>query len=334
MDRTGASCYIYAKASGMLAKSFTGSRAVNLFNAKSLQELWSLIFTEEVPVVPQAILAQTIEKKAVQKFIEEYKNFVNLYSKPYEVLVVLLQWFDFENIKLASGKLAGGKTDKIEFLQIKPFNIINYEKWPDLAKMTDKTELSWFNKIPSLKEENLFANKIDTQFVKKIWAAIQKLPKSQKGSAQKIIANHYSLMNITWALRLKVYYNMNEENIKNHLIFLGEHQSKKDLFAGEALKILDFKIDVFEDWAKWKYAKFLNRQNDSKIWKLDPAYFEKQVSNELIVTMKQEFHKNPFTAMVLITWFFIKRNELENIRTATEAIRLNVDKEQLMQNIV
>ena len=30
MDRTGAACYVYAKASGMLAKSFVGSKAVKL----------------------------------------------------------------------------------------------------------------------------------------------------------------------------------------------------------------------------------------------------------------------------------------------------------------
>ena len=57
MDRTGAACYVYAKASGMLAKSFVGSKAVKLFNVKSLQELWSLLFTDEVPAVPQTILA-------------------------------------------------------------------------------------------------------------------------------------------------------------------------------------------------------------------------------------------------------------------------------------
>ena len=72
MDRTGAACYVYAKASGMLAKSFVGSKAVKLFNVKSLQELWSLLFTDEVPVVPQTILAQKIEKKAAQRFINEY----------------------------------------------------------------------------------------------------------------------------------------------------------------------------------------------------------------------------------------------------------------------
>lgn len=333
MDRTGASCYVYAKASGMLAKSFTGSKAANLFNAKSLQELWGMIFTDEVPSVPQTLLAQEIEKKASLKFIDEYKNLVSAYSNPEQIILDLVQWFDYENIKDAAGKLASGNTESASFLQIKPFNILKYEKWPDIAGMTSGTELSWYDRVPSLEEENIFANKVDSQFIKKIWNSVQKLSSAEREVAEKVIAKHYSLMNITWAMRLKVFYNMSSEQIREHLIYLNDVKSSTDKFAGDALKILDFKIDSFEDWSKWKYAEFLNGNDDSKFWKLDPSFFEKQVAKDFNASMKREFHKNPFTSMMMVTWFFIKRNELENIRTATEAIRLNIDQEQLLKDI-
>lgn len=334
MDRTGAACYVYAKASGMLAKSFVGSKAVKLFNVKSLQELWSLLFTDEVPAVPQTILAQEIEKKAAQKFINEYIMLVSSYSKPAPVLLDLLQWFDYENIKNAGAKLAANNSGEIEFQSIKPYNILNYDKWPDIAKMTSGTELSWYNKVPLTEEVNLLANSVDTQFIKKIWSSIQKLPKPEREVARNIIAKHYSLMNITWAMRLKVFYNMDADKISEHLIYLDEKKSSGDLFAGDALKILDYKIDLFDDWAKFKYVKLLNNNDDGKFWKLDPLYFEEQVSKEFASSMKREFHKNPFTSMVLITWFFIKREELTNIRTATEAIRLNIDTDLFIKSIV
>lgn len=333
MDRSGASCYVYAKASGMLSKSFTGSRTVNLFSAKSLQELWNLIFTDEVPAVPQTLLAQEIEKKASQKFIDEYSNLVKAYSKPDQILLDLLQWFDYENIKNAAGKLAAQNSSEEDFQKIKPFNILKYEKWPDIAKMTEGTELSWFDRIPSLEEENIFANKVDTQFIKKIWTSVQKLPSSERQVAENIIAKRYSFMNITWAMRLKVFYNMDSEKIKEHLIYLDDAKPSTDKFASEALMILDFKIDSFDDWAKWKYVKLLNGNDDSKFWKLDPSYFETKVQKEFSASMRREFHKNPFTAMVMITWYFIKRDELDNIRKAVESIRLNIDQEQMIRNI-
>lgn len=334
MDRTGASCYVYAKASGMLAKSFTGARTANLYNAKSLQELWNLLFTEEIPAVPQTLLAQEIEKKAAQKFIDEYKKLISTYSKPYPILVDLLHWFDYENVKNAAAELAAGSTAKIEFQSIKPFNILNYDKWPDLEKMTEGSELSWFDKIPSILEVNVFANKVDTQFIKKIWDSVQMLSGTEREIASDIIASHYSFMNITWAMRLKVFYNMDAGQIKEHLIYLDEKKDSNDKFAGEALKILDYKIDIYDDWAKWKYAGLLNGNDDGKFWKLDPLYFEEKVAKNFASSMKREFHKNPFTAMVMITWFFIKRSELNNIRTAVEAIRLNVDTDSLVKEIV
>lgn len=53
MDRSGASAFVYAKASGMLAKSYIGKRTVKLFEARTLADLWTLLFEEEVPLIPE-----------------------------------------------------------------------------------------------------------------------------------------------------------------------------------------------------------------------------------------------------------------------------------------
>ena len=62
MDKSGADAFVYAKASGMLAKSFVGPRTQLIFEAKKLSELWSLLFSEEVPLIPEVLLAKEIEK--------------------------------------------------------------------------------------------------------------------------------------------------------------------------------------------------------------------------------------------------------------------------------
>ena len=49
MDTSSASSYVYAKASGILARSYTGGRAAKLFGVQKLAELWPLVFAEEVP---------------------------------------------------------------------------------------------------------------------------------------------------------------------------------------------------------------------------------------------------------------------------------------------
>ena len=44
MDKSGAGSFIYAKASGIIGKSFVGPRAQYLFEQKSLSDLWTLLF--------------------------------------------------------------------------------------------------------------------------------------------------------------------------------------------------------------------------------------------------------------------------------------------------
>ena len=82
MDKTGAGAYIFAKANGILGKSFTGSRAQKLFTVKSLGELWTLLFRSQPPMVPEVMLSQQIEEKAFSDFISQFVNFVNLYDEP------------------------------------------------------------------------------------------------------------------------------------------------------------------------------------------------------------------------------------------------------------
>ena len=49
MDSSSASAYVYAKACGMLAKSFIGARKDKLFEVSALADLWTLLFNCEVP---------------------------------------------------------------------------------------------------------------------------------------------------------------------------------------------------------------------------------------------------------------------------------------------
>ena len=89
MDRSAASAYVYAKASGMLAKSFVGSRAEKLFSVKSLRELYGLLFDDEVPAIPEPMLAKVIETKAQKYFVAQYTGLLENYSEPDEVLIRL-----------------------------------------------------------------------------------------------------------------------------------------------------------------------------------------------------------------------------------------------------
>ena len=78
LDKSAASSYVYARASGLLSKSFVGANANRLFSVQSLRELYTLLFDSEIPSVPEVMLAKEIEVKAAENFITLYKSLLSL----------------------------------------------------------------------------------------------------------------------------------------------------------------------------------------------------------------------------------------------------------------
>ena len=99
MDKSAADAYVYAKASGMLAKSFVGSRTIKLFSVNSLQELWTLFFSTEVPAIPEVLLAKKIEQEAEKKFLKEYISLLNDFFDNIrrELFLFLFFWYSYIN---------------------------------------------------------------------------------------------------------------------------------------------------------------------------------------------------------------------------------------------
>ncbi len=331
MDHSGASAYVYAKACGMLSRSYVGPRASKLFSVKSLPELWSLLFKEEVPSVPEVLLARKIEEKAVEKFMGEYGGLVSMYSKPDKIVIDLLHHYDFENLKIFGGALALGKKDRPQINDITPYNILNYKAWPDIARITQDTELSWYNKVPEVLEQQALDNRLDIQFIKTIWKSASALPAAERKPVQELIALRYSIQNMLWVLRLKVYYKMSAEEIIERLAFLDRSAGKDDVLAGKALEIIDKNALSYDDWASWKYADYLNPHEEGVVWSVDPRWVEERAKKEFFRKVLKNFHIYPFTAMVLVSWFFIKARELDYIRTAVEALRMDIDENQALE---
>lgn len=102
LDSSAASSFVYAKASALLAQSFTGERAAKLFSVQSLRELYTLLFEGEVPSVPEVLLSKEIETKAAEEFISLYKSLLAEYEKPSPILSEILSFYEYENSELSN----------------------------------------------------------------------------------------------------------------------------------------------------------------------------------------------------------------------------------------
>ena len=274
MDNSAAKSYIYAKASGLIGKSFTGERTGLLFTVKTMGELWTLIFNTQPPLLPEVLLARQIEDEAFKKFVAQYVYFLNQFDKRQKILELPLKIFDADNLKTVGAALCSGEKDCPPLSDIGDFSQFNFKAWPDIAKITEGSDYSWYNTVPDIHEQQKNDYHIDIQMVKSFWKELHTLSGDDFTILTNLFKTEYTLKNIVWALRLKINYQMSKEQIIQNLIYVTDAPTKEDPIAAPALAILDKEVDVWEQWANWRYASLLNPHTAGEIWSVDPSWIE------------------------------------------------------------
>lgn len=331
MDKSASDAFVYAKSSGMLASSFVGKRARLLFSANSLKDLWSLLFKTERPSVPEVLLAKEIEKESLRLFLKNYDSLLKNYSSPHELLVALIHFYEYENLKLVGSALAR-KEDKLPpVADVSPYTIINYNKWPSLRDMTKETVFSWYDTVPDFSTQKDLDLRLDRQYVKYVWDSALKSDASCRKELLSLIGEKFRMENVVWALRLKLYYDMERSEILSSLAYSSGEKNEHDVLVTEAQKILDFAPDDYQTWSKWKYSFLINPHTEGSVWRIDPRWVYNSYKREFVKKAYRMFHLHPFTDCPMVCWFFIKQNELDNIRTACESLRLGIPGEEALK---
>lgn len=333
MDKSGAGSFIYAKASGIIGKSFVGPRTQILFEQKSLGDLWTLLFNTPVPLMPEALLAEEIEKQAFKSFVSTYAYFVSLYSKPSSILTDQLLIYEAENLKEIGAALCSGELKCPDLIDIGNLQTLHIEYWPDIQKITKGTAFDWYNHVPEVHEQQKLEYKIDLQVLQQLWNSIRKMSGENREVLYDLFRNEYIINNIIWALRLKVHYQYKNEQIIQNLMYVTEKPSLDDPLAEPAIRVLDYPIDEYEAWQKWRFRDLLNPHTPGEIWNVDPGWIERMSRIKLSKNALHIFHQHPMTEASLIGWFKVKSNELSYIRTAVESIRLSINPNEAMDAV-
>ncbi len=330
MDTSAAFAYTNAKAGGILSKSFVGTRAEKLFSVKSLRELYSLLFSSDAPHIPEAMLAKEIEVQAEKSFIDSFVKLIKNFSSPSPIFSALLHFYDYDNLKEIVAALSLGEREMPKIADVHEFSLLNYKAWPNLKKITADSPVSWYNEIPEIEGQQNADSRLDSQYIEELWNAVESLPASERVLAKRLIGAEISSRNMLWVIRLKVYYKMDSDKIRAQLAFANKKAKKSDVLAGEALSIIEKDVGNFGDWKNWKYADHLNPHEEGVIWEIDPVWVERAFRRDFVRMAIRSFHKNPMSVMSLVSWFKIKQNELDSIRTVAEGLRLGETSKKLM----
>ena len=327
MDRVGADAFVYAKASGMYSKAFIGRRAKKLFEQSHVSDLWGILFTDEVPIVPEGRLAQLLERRIAERTASSFLSILSLYDRPDPLSLAYFSLYDCLNIKNACHMLPDA--ERPYFIDTKPFSRINIAAWPNFAAMTAQSPYRWFNRVPESAEQLAWENRLDRQYYSSIWEALRKLSRRDREAVEGQVIDEIVLQNIVWAMRLRVYYKKTEDEIIPTLAGVdGPAGMKKDV-ADPAIAILGKPLDSLDAWQGWKYASLLNPASPEGFWELDPRFFDLQRIRRLYMSAIRYFHKDQFTVGMLVMFFRICRLEEYVIRTAVEGIRMGAAESQM-----
>ena len=145
LDKSAASSFVYAKASGLLAKSFIGEKAAKLFSVQSLRELYTLLFEEDVPAVPEVLLSKEIETKAEAIFLNQYKGLLSEFENPAPILSEIINFYEYEISEKSDNADLNAKKDREQIMAL--WNALSSLKGSDRESLAQlyKMEISFKN---------------------------------------------------------------------------------------------------------------------------------------------------------------------------------------------
>ena len=335
--------YAYAKACGIIGKSFIGKRAYSLHNLHSLSELDRLVFPETSRDLPEKKLLSDLEKRISRRAVDSIIAIIECFSRPEEFLTRLLRSYEYADLKTALVSFQETYRSAPSYTDLRQFQTVRFKKWPDIKAMIEGTEFEFLlENTGDMDTENDYISlqtTLDRQYYNLLWKSLLSLPRSDRYAAGKILKDEISIKNSTWVLRLRTYYRMSPDEIKNHLISIPVKKKKGLLdsspsatLADEALACLELPLDNYEPWSSWHWKDFLNSASQDR-WNLDPRYFQNSSSRYLYRLARHHFRLHPFSLDTVFCFIKMKQFEEDVLTSSVEGIGVGMSGKDVISSL-
>jgi hypothetical protein len=330
MPRSGERAYVYAKACGIIGKSFIGSRIKALEPVNRLTELDRLVFPQTFRELPERELLTDLEERIIGRSASQIISIVGSYKSPPDLLVRLLRSYEYGDLKSALAGIAEGNPKAPPITNLGSFGIVNFGAYPDIKAMVRGTEFEFLASETIRKGDAGIAlqTKLDKHYYTTLWKSLSRLKRQDRAGIEVILSEEISLRNAVWALRLRTYYRMSAEQIREMLIDLKAPVHKKDgkdapSLAADAEASLELPLDTYGPWASWKRAVFLNPEHGDG-WTADPRYFQTAASGHLYKLARHYFHRRPFAIDTAACFIKLKQFEEDLLTSITEGLGIGM----------
>jgi vacuolar-type H+-ATPase subunit C/Vma6 len=297
--------YIYAKICGILRNSFVGNGLSRLNGVSRLSDLDRLIFFQGNREMPDRRLLPDIEDRITKRAIDQIITIINAFTTAPALLVQLIRNYEYDDLKAAFAAFDRGEHSFSVYTDIGKFRTVHFEAYPDWKAMLKK---SIFESLPEQKDLLDTQIALDRHYYTGLLDALYDIPKKKRKTIEKIITDEISLYNAVWALRLRLYYQLEPEAVREKLI--ATHGLDTD-----AVNSLSFAVDNFAEWSHWKWKKFLNPDLPTHQWRADPRFLQNAASRYIYRLTFRSLHQRPFSLDSAFCFIKLKQYE-ENILTS------------------
>ncbi|MDR2398463.1 MAG: V-type ATPase subunit [Spirochaetaceae bacterium] len=321
MLRRGEQAYGYAKACGIIGKSFVGKRIFDLNGVSRLSDLDRLIFPQSAGNLPEKELLVDMEARIIQRSVKQILALVRDFIEPPDVLVQLIRSYEYEDMKRVLNTIAIGETKNPGFTDIGRFRRVAFEAYPDVEAMVRGTEFEGLLKGGRWSQQDTvdLQIKLDGLYYTGLWQDLKPLGRRERGTIERILGEEIALRNAVWVLRLRTYYNLSADRIREKLIRLGPPQC----FAPAAAALI-LPLESYGPWSRWKYVSLLNPENPQQHWKVDPRYVQNAASEYLYRLVRLSFRHWPFAMDSIFCFIKLKQFEEDLLTSVAEGLGMGI----------
>lgn len=321
MSDTGERAYAYAKACGIVGKSFLGPRRERLAAIARPAELDRLIFPDSPLDLPERELSSRLERRIANRAASNIVRIVSSFSRPAPALVRLARSYEYADLKSALGALAAGERASQAHVDLGTLGTITWEAYPDFKKMLANTEFDWIREAPTEATVVDMQTAIDLHYYTSLWREVLSLPRNDRAGFEILIAEEIELKNVIWALRLRFYYGVPAEGLDARLV---EVSRKGISLAAEARAQASLALDRRDDWRGWKFEALLNGEVPGQFWKLDPRRFQNAAAQVLYRHARRLFRRRPFASDSIACFIKLMQFEEDLLTSVAEGLTLGL----------
>jgi len=348
---TGERAYAYAKACGIIGKSFVGKRTSALVKLQSLMELNRLVFPETPHELPGRELLVDLEGRILQRTTRQILAIIDSFSNPPELLIRQLRSCEYADLKTCLHYIATGKPNPPSLSDIGRFRTIRFEKYPDLDGMLAGTEFDFLlsKDIKAIKsgfDPTPLEAELDRRYYTLLVQSLRRLSAADRLYAQQILADEISLRNGVWALRLRIYFGKSPDETAKYLMdqtiprafaeipgairpriaasSVTATASREISLAAEARESLALPLDVRSSWKNWRWESLLNPEKAGEVWTADPRYFQNAASQYIYRMSLRCFRIAPFSVSSVFCYIKLKQFEEDMLTSVTEGLGLGM----------